>query len=65
MKKKKIIGIIIIAHIFPCSFMILSIVKGEILEYGYLIPYMGGWAINIILLTIYALIRFLEWCFEN
>lgn len=65
MKIKKIIGIIIIAHLIPCGLIIINILKEGILEYGYLIPYVIGWIFNIIALIMFALIRFCEWCFED
>lgn len=67
MKKslKRVIGFIIILHIIPCAFIVLTIFKHQLPEHGYLTPYLAGWVTNIVAGILYGISRFAIWCFDD
>jgi len=61
---KRIVGMVVILHIFPISFIGITMIKGGIGEYGYLIPYAVGLVANMVVALCFGLFRFLNWCFD-
>jgi len=61
---KRTIGIIIITQLIPLAFIVVAILKEDIAEYGYLIPYLVGWMGNAVILILFGIMRFLDWYFD-
>lgn len=66
MKKviKRSIGFLIICNLVPLIFILITIAEGSISEYGYLVPYVAGWAGNIIVIAIIGFVKLMEWFFD-
>lgn len=66
MKKiiKRIVGAVIILHIFPVGFIVITMLKGTVNEYGYLAPYIIGLLVDVFCVLAWGMYRFLDWCFD-
>lgn len=61
---KRILGVAILTHIIPAICVITTIAKHEVAEYGYLIPYIAGWFMNVCILAMVGVIKLVTWCFD-
>lgn len=67
---KYLIGIIVMVHVFPAIFVCPSLImKIAGVESAQQAPfswlYSMGWILNGIMLCLYGITRFLEWCFKK
>lgn len=62
---KRITGFIIVLHIVPCAFILFSTLEQhEMIQHGYLAPYLLGWVMNIGVIIIWCIVKFIAWCFD-
>lgn len=61
---KRILGVAILTHIVPAISILLTILEHEVSQYGYLIPYLGGWLINVFIIAIIGIGKLIKWCFD-
>lgn len=61
---KRTVGILLLANLAPLLCIALTISQNEIHEYGYMIPYMAGWLINLFGIFVIGIAKFIAWCFD-
>jgi len=62
---KRIIGWLILSQVFPAWFILYTVLIGEIDQWGYLVPYLVGWAVNIAGVIIVLLFKLLWWLLND
>lgn len=62
---KKIVGWLLAFHIIPGVSLLLVAVNGEIGIYGYIVPIVAGYIMNVIIISFIALIALIFWLISD